>query len=116
MRAYCSVGEVYFSFKHYNPESPFTGIDGHPTKAFTMCVLQVEGQTTCATAWCSIGDNFNKEAGRKIALKRAMQHANLNRDDRREVWMAYFGRKNHAKWPNLHLGEGFGYNSWEAAV
>lgn len=34
----------------------------------------------------------NKEVGRKIALERALEKGNFNREERREIWEQYFGR------------------------
>ena len=43
-------------------------------------------------ARCSPLDNFNKEAGRKIALTRAIKVLELNRDEREVVWETYLNR------------------------
>jgi hypothetical protein len=37
-------------------------------------------------------DQFSKSEGRKMSLKRALEDANLDREDRRLVWSAYHNR------------------------
>ena len=89
---YCSTGATVYAFRFYH------------TKAFRKCprqtfciVLQrhdLDGYTTMLSgrAVCGKKDNFNKEAGRKLALARAI--AMLPRNDRSLIWSAYFGRLN----------------------
>lgn len=57
----------------------------------TVCRL-CEGDTIIAQGFaaCSELDNFSKEAGRKLALTRALR--SLPRADRREIWARYFAR------------------------
>lgn len=43
-------------------------------------------------ATCHRLDNFNKETGRKIALKYALKAAGFNENERRLVWEGYFNR------------------------
>ena len=42
------------------------------------------------TAQCSKRDNFQKEAGRKIALARAIK--DFSQEERTEIWKKYFSR------------------------
>jgi hypothetical protein len=116
MIAYAPVGKIQFSFNH-EQFKPTAGPSyaGHIVKGFTMCHLTVgDGHTFHATAWCSAEDNFNKELGRKLALEKVMRFAKLSREDRKEVWMSYFGRKNHAS--NGKWAANWSYNTWEAAI
>lgn len=46
-------------------------------------------------AWCDPNDNFNRNTGRKIALKRALE--NFDRDVRKQLWEAYFEKRNGRK-------------------
>lgn len=47
-----------------------------------------------AGAKCALGDRFEKEVGRKIALTRALALLNLPKSVRQNAWLAYFGRNN----------------------
>lgn len=49
------------------------------------------------TAYCGPHDLFQKETGRKIALLRAVDTVYFDRDSRKEILSAYFGRKNGKK-------------------
>lgn len=41
-------------------------------------------------SYCNPVDQFSKKRGRKIALKRAIEH--LSREERKVIWEAYFKR------------------------
>lgn len=58
----------------------------------TSCLLTVNNEQFDAVAACVNGDNFNKAVGRKLALSRALNEAQLPRDIRRQVWETYFNR------------------------
>ena len=49
------------------------------------------------TAYCGPNDLFQKETGRKIALLRAVNTVYFDRESRKEILNAYFGRKNGKK-------------------
>jgi len=46
-----------------------------------------------ATARCSKKDNFEKETGRKLALKRVLEFSPFNKEERSLIWAAYENRK-----------------------
>lgn len=58
--------------------------------------LNSEGKTDAIVArtraTCAHGDTFRKEAGRKIALARALKQYGLTRVQRTSVWLAYHRR------------------------
>lgn len=58
----------------------------------TSCRMEIGDQQFDTLAACLQGDQFNKEKGRKIALKRAMDEAKLDRSERTAIWDAYFNR------------------------
>lgn len=43
-------------------------------------------------SFCSPRDNFNKDHGRKIALKKALAISNFNKSQRKLIWSSYFNR------------------------
>jgi len=43
-------------------------------------------------AKCDNRDNFNRAFGRKLALRRAMENMNWNKDERTIAWQAYLNR------------------------
>lgn len=89
---YCSTGDTTYAFRFYHTRKFRT------KPRMTFCVVlrrhESDGHTTLLSgrARCSKKDNFNKEAGRKLALERAI--AILPRADRALIWSAYFGRTN----------------------
>lgn len=48
-------------------------------------------------ALCNPQDRFCKDIGRKISLTRLLQSMNLSKEERRNVWNAYFDRSNQKK-------------------
>ncbi len=44
---------------------------------------------------CSKRDNFEKEVGRKLALKRALESSPFNKEERSAIWEVYETRKAH---------------------
>jgi hypothetical protein len=88
---------IKVSFKHY----PVTEDDKISFE--TVCSIVPTGQKApfiCGVAFCSKKDQFNKEVGRKLALKRALDRnlANWDKIQRTIIWKAYFNRsKNEFK-------------------
>lgn len=76
-----------------------SGYDGAPIHGYTSCTVKIgekeRPRVLSGEAFCSVKDTFCKEKGRKISLSRAIK--NLPRWQRREVWWAYFDRKEHPK-------------------
>lgn len=64
---------------------PVTGANGKITHMTEAIVAR-------AYARCAKRDNFNLEAGRKLALTRALKSYGLTRDQRGLVWSAYLDR------------------------
>ncbi|MFA5154148.1 MAG: hypothetical protein WC554_16480 [Clostridia bacterium] len=56
----------------------------------TVCVLSSETSELAITeAKCIKTDEFNKEIGRKLSLSRALQTANVKKEDRSKIWDVY---------------------------
>jgi hypothetical protein len=88
---YCQNGEIVYAFRFYHTRK------FRKQPRLTFCAVLRRDQTGTTTllsgrAKCSKKDNFNKEAGRKLSLARAI--AVLPRDDRGVIWSTYFSRSN----------------------
>ena len=103
--------EYHIRFRHYH------GVDAFPWEDVTtfspspphVTICEIEGEITTDTgkptyfiaatgrASCSYNDQYNKETGRKLALKRALVDGEFSREDRTKFWAAYRGRV-PAKW------------------
>jgi len=61
---------------------------------YTQCFIKDNDETTVyeGVAECNPNDNYVKSKGRKIALARALQTMNLDREVRENVWNKYFSR------------------------
>lgn len=82
---------IEFTFKHTKLDD-LMEINHRLIHAVTQCDLTVDDKSFAGIAACVVGDNFNKEVGRKIALTRALKKAGLPKDVRADVWIAYFDR------------------------
>lgn len=65
----------------------------------TFCFITYYGEKDpcmVGVAYCSRQDQFNKETGRKLALKRVLSRnfTQWDKIQRGIIWNAYFGRKN----------------------
>lgn len=60
--------------------------------AVTMCHLEIDDNMYGGYALCSSLDKFNKEKGRKIALRRALELAGVDKGHRRVIWIKYHTR------------------------
>ena len=49
-------------------------------------------------AVCSPNDNFNKEYGRKLSLKRALEKSSFDKAQRGRVWEVYRSMKPNGRW------------------
>ena len=49
-------------------------------------------------AKCSISDKFNRDIGRKISLARALKSADIDKEERTEIWNAYRDMKPGKRW------------------
>ena len=82
---------VQFTFSHIRGIGEAVNISD-----VTRCVLRVNGQEFNGIAACSTADVFNKEKGRKLALKRALEQARekveLPQMVRFQVWERYHQR------------------------
>jgi hypothetical protein len=98
-------GQKYrLRFQHVNPH-PHSGAvelddQGVPRRGMTRALLEVYAPVGSeprwdihveGVAWCSLGDNFNKEKGRTVAMRRLLRRCAF-RGFRRAVGEAYFGR------------------------
>ena len=57
-------------------------------KKTTSCVLTVNETEHIAIAKCGHGDQFSRQAGRKLSLTRVLKNADLNREVRAFIWDA----------------------------
>lgn len=64
----------------------------------TTCRLVFNGETVLASSVCNPKDNFNKDAGRKLSLARALKDASLSKEERTEIWEAYRTMGNKKRW------------------
>jgi len=90
------------NFRHLTVENANQSISGRLSNSrlfssrVTECeIVSVEGENTVeiigyGKSQCHPSDNFNKEFGRKNSLARAVE--NLDRDFRKQIWIAYFNR------------------------
>lgn len=66
--------------------------------AVTMCYLEIIDVRNGANyvfggyALCNSKDQFNKETGRKLSLKRALEMSNIDKPHRRAIWLKYHSR------------------------
>ena len=89
--------EYWVSWKHENTlqdnSNKLDGIPCPPKESFTEC--KIENKTNSSikgTGYAMVGKNekfFNKDKGRKISLKRAMQKIGLNKETRTLFWNEY---------------------------
>ena len=88
MNAYIkSFGNVRIKFMH------FTDV---PQKKTTCLIENDEGKVlTKGTAFLYYKDNFDRAIGRKVALTNALKSLTLSKDERVDVWKAYW--KSHKK-------------------
>lgn len=76
-------GDKYIvKWKHYVPSTGFSGR--------TDCEIKKENspEIRMASTRCSFKDQYNKNIGRKVSLKRAIYHFEL-KEDRKKFWEAY---------------------------
>lgn len=94
---------VSFHHVHYPEPQPVTRSNGKEAKAqgHTVCKLfkvppKGQGERELLAeevTFCSVLDVFKKEEARKIALQRAVDDADLSKEDRTRLWKAYFERR-----------------------
>lgn len=59
-------------------------LDGLPKSAMG------DGKWGIGIAFCNLTDNFTKATGRKLALERALRLGGFSKEQRKEIWKAYF--------------------------
>jgi len=64
----------------------------------TTCRLNFNGGSALAGSIYNPKDNFNKDAGRKLSIARAMKDASLSKEERTEIWEAYRTMGNKKRW------------------
>lgn len=63
-------------------------------KGHTFCfIFAGEKKLATGTAFCSKSDQYTREMGRKVSLKKAM--STFPREVRREIWRQYHERRHH---------------------
>lgn len=80
---------------------PIPGTHTAFARAATIAVIlegpyRQEETVASGVAYCSVLDNFSLEAGRQIALKRALADSRLTREEQGTVLSAYFNRRRTA--------------------
>lgn len=60
--------------------------------AVTICYFIVDNWVFSGSALCSSNDQFNKETGRKISLRRALANAGVDKAHRAAIWLKYLTR------------------------
>lgn len=93
---------VAFSF-HHERDTDFQVRDNKVVSDVTVCDFLLDGKQFSGLAVCASGDKFEKEVGRKIALKRAMDQAELRRELRSEIWGLYFNRFPDKNQPTVEI-------------
>ena len=77
-----------------NPPCP---IDETYTGGYTVCYGYEQGKDPIelhsAIAKCSPKDQYNKEIGRKVSLKKLLKKMGFSKEQRKVIWMAYFSRE-----------------------
>lgn len=98
-----NVQQYHVRFAHYRdadnlpPNVLEHSPANHPINGVTVCSIlpHTEKPTKDAEplvigmAFCSEGDTFEKETGRKIALKRALEQSDLDKETRGNFWEEY---------------------------
>jgi hypothetical protein len=94
------VDNLYVTWKYFDRE--FTNSKG-VTSIRRGVICHIEDETVedmafirSGLALCSPNDNFNKEIGRKISLKKAM--ATYNKEIRTKLWEEFRTMTKVAKW------------------
>jgi len=74
----------------------------------TVCKIfeTYDGEEHSYMGWaeCSVKDRYDKEIGRKVSLKRALFNAGFEYEDRKEIWGAYFQRKENSNGTAVNTG------------
>lgn len=82
---------IQFTFKHHRDIGSAVNVSD-----ITECTLIVNRMSFLGISACSTADNFNKQIGRKIALKRALEecrkHMEIPYEVRMLVWWRYHER------------------------
>lgn len=82
---------IQFTFQHNRNVGEVVGISD-----ITQCTLRVNGQEFHGVAACSAKDKFDKEVGRKVSLRRALDAARgkveIPFNVRFFIWERYFAR------------------------
>lgn len=87
-------GNCLVSIKHeykLKPNRETGKLEKNP-KSTEVKVVNQAGQTAIGIARCSKKDNFCKEVGRKLALKRAISQLTLTKEERTKLWKDYQNR------------------------
>lgn len=94
---------IYFK---YGPVPP-VGVNKYTPEAHrtTTCRIVAEDHNAVISegiARCSSLDQFNKKKGRLKSLEKALRNLDLNREQRRVIWNAFFHtRDTNQKAPNI---------------
>lgn len=82
---------IQFTFKHFRDVGEAVNVSD-----VTQCTLKINQDEFHAIAACSMKDKFDKEKGRKISLRRALDEARkkieMSPRERQAVWERYFQR------------------------
>lgn len=88
-----SGSKVQFWFEHKLVDK--LTVAGKKVTHVTCCYLQEQGfpDPFVGLAYCLEGDQFVKETGRKLALKRLLMPLNFNAEDRKALWAIALPKK-----------------------
>lgn len=84
----------------WNPNK-LENIGKEQPRSYTSCeVVNAETKEIVAHATAYLGKkekHFNKETGRKVALRKLLESLNLIKEERRQIWVQYFLETNQSK-------------------
>lgn len=85
--------------EHEHPHD--NGVSYDLSIGHTVCWLMTgpresEIEVAKGVAFCSRVDNFSKETGRRVSLHRALEVANLTREDSGKILASYYNRNKRA--------------------
>lgn len=78
---------------HRLSSGSYVSINFKYIEAVTLCNVELNFfRVAGGFALCSSRDRFEKKIGRKVALTRALALLDITKEERREIWNAYFSR------------------------
>lgn len=75
------LGNYIIDFYHHQNIPGYNGM--------TICTININDKIVQDKSYCCHNDQFNKKVGRKIALTRTLNRANISKEERRDIWNDY---------------------------